>query len=370
MRILVDATNIINQPTGAGRYSYYVLKNLSEIDNHNKYTIIVRKDLKDDHPIFSCQNFNFLKLNIATIGIKRDVFLSLFLFFNRKKFDIFYCLMPYLSFFYTLKNSIITIHDLGYFRYPQYLKKITFFYLKSIIKRSIKKANFIITISETSKKEIINLFNVVEKKIIRVYEDSTLSEVALSKSRGPIVDFPYFLYVGERRPHKNLENLIEAFALFKTNNSSNIKLVLIGKDYKGYSGKLISLINRLDLEKEVFILNSVDDEKLYCYYCHASALILISFYEGFGLPLVEAMKLDIPIIASDIPIMQEIIGDSGLLVNPKNIHDIANKMELLINSKELKKELVKKGKIRGRLFSWENSACKILSILNYFEQGK
>jgi len=80
MRILIDATNIINQPTGAGRYSYNILKNLSEIDNHNNYTIIVRKDLKDDHLIFSYKNFNFIKLNIATIGIKRDIFLSLFLF--------------------------------------------------------------------------------------------------------------------------------------------------------------------------------------------------------------------------------------------------------------------------------------------------
>jgi glycosyltransferase involved in cell wall biosynthesis len=370
MKILVDATNIINQPTGAGRYSYYVLKNLSEIDNHNKYTIIVRKDLKGDHPIFSCQNFNFLKLNIATIGIKRDVFLSLFLFFNRKKFDIFYCLMPYLSFFYTLKNSIITIHDLGYFRYPQYLKKITFFYLKSIIKRSIKKANFIITISETSKKEIINLFKVAEEKIIRVYEDSTLSEVALPKNRGPIVDFPYFLYVGERRPHKNLENLIEAFALFKNKNASDVKLVLVGKDHGSYSEKLISLINKLDLKKEVFILNSVDDEKLYYYYCHAKALILISFYEGFGLPLVEAMKLDVPIIASNISIMQEIVGDSGLLVDPNNINDIANKMKILINSKELKEELIEKGRKRGQLFSWDNSAHEILHILNHINEEK
>jgi len=370
MRILVDATNIINQPTGAGRYSYHVLKNLSEIDNHNKYTIIVRKDLKSDHLIFSCKNFNFLKLNIATIGIKRDVFLSLFLFFNRKKFDIFYCLMPYLPFFYILKNSIITIHDLGYFRYPQYLKKTTFFYLKNIIKHSIKKASFIITISETSKKEIMDLFKVVEKKIMKVYEDSTLSESILFQNQNSILDFPYFLYIGERRPHKNLENLIKAFALFKNNNSSDIKLVLVGKDYKDYSDKLISLINRLDLEKEVFILNSVDDEKLYCYYCYADALILISFYEGFGLPLVEAMKLGIPIIASDIPIMQEIVGGGALLVDPKDVNDIANKMKILINSKELKKELVNRGSVRSRVFSWGKSACEILSILNHIQKSK
>jgi glycosyltransferase involved in cell wall biosynthesis len=368
MRILVDATNIINQPTGAGRYSYHILKNLSEIDNCNKYIIIVRKDLKSDHSIFSCKNFTFLRLNIATIGIKRDIFLSIFLFFNRKRFDVFYCLMPYLPFFYTLKNSIITIHDLGYFRYPKYLKKTIFFYLKSIIKRSIKKTNFIITISETSKKEIIDLFKVAEEKIVKVYEDSTLSEMTSLQNQGPILDFPYFLYVGERRPHKNLENLIRAFALFKNNNSSNIKLVLIGKDYKDYSDRLISLINKSDLKKEILILDAVDDEKLYCYYCYASALVLISFYEGFGLPLVEAMKLGVPIIASDISIMQEIVGDGGLLVDPKNINDIANKMKLLIDSKELKRELINKGGIRSRSFSWVRSAHEILSLLNRIEK--
>jgi glycosyltransferase involved in cell wall biosynthesis len=368
MRILVDATNIINQPTGAGRYSYHVLKNLSEIDNHNKYTIIVRKDLKSDHLIFSCKNFTFLKLNIATIGIKRDIFLSLFLFFNRKKFDIFYCLMPYLPLFFSLKKSIITNHDLGYFRYPQYLKKIEFFYLKSIIKYSFRKATYIITISDYSKKEIINLFKVVEKKIVRVYEDSTLSKMTYFQCQYSILDFPYFLYIGERRPHKNLENLIKAFSLFKKNDQLDFKLVLVGKDHGNYSKKLISLIDELDLKKEVFILSSVDDEKLYCYYCYASALILISFYEGFGLPLVEAMKLEVPIIASNISIMQEIVGNSGLLVDPNNIEDISEKMKILINSEEMRKELIKKGIKKGEDFSWLKSARGILSLLNSMQK--
>lgn len=364
MKILVDATNIINQPTGAGRYSYHILNNLSKIDNQNEYTVIVNKRLNDTHPIFDCRNFNFIKLDIATIGIKRDIFLSLFLFFNRKKFDIFYCLMPYLPFFYTFKNSIITLHDLGYFRYPQYLKKTTFFYLKSVIKHSIKNAIYIITISETSKKEIMNLFNVVDEKIIRIYGDSTFFESASFQNQHPILDFSYFLYVGERRPHKNLENLIEAFALFKNNNPSDIKLVLVGKDYRNYSEKLISLITRLNLKKEVFILNSVDDEKLYCYYCHANALVLVSFYEGFGLPLVEAMKLEIPIIASNIPVVKEIVGNSGLLVNPNDIEDISEKMKIMISSEDTRKELIKEGAKKAKDFSWLKSARGILSLLD------
>lgn len=368
MRILVDATNIINQPTGAGRYSYHVLKNLSEIDNHNNYTIIVRKDLKDDHLIFNYKNFNFIKLKIATIGIKRDIFLSLFLFLNRKKFDVFYCLMPYLPLFFSMKKTIITSHDLGYFRYPQYLKRINFFYLKSIIKHSFRKAVYIVTISDYSKKEIMNLFKVAEEKIVRVYGDSTLFELTSLQNQCPILDSPYFLYVGERRPHKNLENLIKAFALFKNNNLSDVKLVLVGKDHGNYSEKLISLINRLDLKKEVFILNSVDDEKLYCYYCHAKALILISFYEGFGSPLVEAMKLEIPIIASNIPIMQEIVGNGGLLVNPNNIEDISEKMKILMNSEEMRKELIKKGIKKAEDFSWLKSARGILFLLDRMQK--
>jgi len=364
MKILIDATSIVNQPTGAGRYSYHILNNLSKIDNQNEYTVIVNKHLSNTHPIFDCRNFNFIKLDIATIGIKRDIFLSLFLFFNRKKFDIFYCLMPYLPYFYTLKKSIITIHDLGYFWHPEYLSKMNFFYLKHIIKHAVKKSIFIITPSESSRDDIVSFFNVLIKKIKKVYMDSTFLELNCFTEESSVFDFSYFLYVGERRPHKNLENLIKAFGLFKNNNLSEIKLVLVGKDYKNYTKKLRHLINNLNLENDILILDPVSDKKLCCYYRGALALLLVSYYEGFGLPLVEAMKLGIPIIASNISIMKEITDGNALFADPDNINDIAEKMVVLVSSSNIKKELINNSKMRSYAFSWEKSCEEILSILN------
>ena len=383
MKILIDASGIVNETTGVAQYSLQLLSALSEIDTKNEYYICLQKKLKDNHPIFVLrdkQNFNFIQDEVSAIGPKKQFYYYKFLRRNRFKFDLFHSLNSELPLYSNIK-SIVTFHDLKYIKYPYFLNKfstVKLKYLKYTMIKGAEKANKIIAVSQNTKKDIIHLLGIEKDKITVIYEASNLgmysrkndditnSEILEKYS----IQKPYFLYVGEKRPHKNLEGLIKAFAIFKEKyDSRNTSLVLTGKKYSTYH-KYITSAESLGVKDSLIFTGFIPEKYLITIYSEAETLLLISFYEGFGIPILEAMECGIPVITSNISSMPEVAGEAALLVDPNNIQEIAEKMNNIISSKILRKQLIESGFKRVKLFSWGNTARQTLKVYNEIYKQK
>jgi len=376
MKILIDAFGIVNETTGVGQYSLQLLNALSEIDNKNEYHICLKKKLNDNHPIFNIrdkQNFYFIRDNVSAIGPKKQFYFYKFLRRNRFKFDLFHSLNSELPLYDNIK-SVVTFHDLKYVKYPNFLNKFSVIksgYLKYTMKKGAEKANKIIAVSRSTKKDIIHLLGIEKDKIVVIYEASNLSmyfqENVISNSEileKYSIQKPYFLYVGEKRPHKNLEGLIKAFAIYKKKyDSRNSSLVLTGKKYSTYH-EYITTAENLGVKDSLIFTGFIPEKYLKTIYSEAEALLLISFYEGFGIPILEAMECGIPVITSNISSMPEVAGGSALLVDPNNIQEIVEKMNDIVNSRILRKQLIESGLKRVKQFSWILTARQTLKVYN------
>lgn len=374
MKILIDAIGISKQTDGIGRYSLALLQALSQIDNKNKYTILVQNSLKQTHPVFTLRskpNFSLIKMNIPSVGPKKQIGFPLILKSKHIHCDLLHSLNSELPIFYNGK-SVVTIHDLKYIKYPHFLRdlsKLKSKYLKYVIRKSCQKATRVIADSESTKKDIINLFRIPEKKIKVIYlaTDFRTFSFANKRSNKEIlkqysIKKPYFLYIGVKRPHKNLEGLIESFVEFKQKYDKwDTKLVIAGKKYSNYKDYLIKA-KQLNIDNEIFFLGFVPDENLKALYSEAEIFLLVSFYEGFGMPILEAMECGTSVITSNISSMSEVAGDAALLIDPYNPQEIAEKMNNIVSNKDLRRKLIEKGFKRVKEFSWKKTARRTLGV--------
>lgn len=245
-------------------------------------------------------------------------------------------LMHFTYFSYPLlyrRKFIITLHDLIPYLYKtgkaavgnQLIYFIKHFFYTLLIKNVVKNASAIITPSLTVKREITRLFgDQVRDKIQVIYEgvgEKLMNTLGNEKLKN-YFSFPFFIYVGNFYPHKNVENLIQAFTFLHT----DIKLVLLGpSDF--FSSRILQLINRLKCHKKIILFQNPKDADLVFFYKNAQALIHPSFAEGFGLPLIEATYFHCPIIASDIPVFNEILDGQFVKFNPHDIKSIKNAIQ-------------------------------------------
>jgi len=377
MKILIDASGIVNETTGVGQYSLQLLNALSEIDTKNEYHICLQKKLNVNHPIFNLknkQNFFFIRDDVSVIGPKKQFYYYKLFRKNRIEFDLLHSLNSELPFFNSIK-SVVTFHDLKYIKYPYFLNKFSKIkskYLKYTMIKGAEKANKIIAVSQSTKKDIIHLLGIEEGKIAVIHEASNLGVYYRKNDdvlNGDIlkkysIQKPYFLYVGEKRPHKNLEGLIKAFAIFKEKyDSRNSFLVLTGKKYSTYH-EYITTAENLGVKDRLIFTGFIPEEHLKAIYSEAEILLLLSFYEGFGIPILEAMECGIPVITSNISSMPEVAGEAALLVDPNNIQEIAEAMNNIVSSKTLRKQLIESGLKRVKQFSWERTARQTLKVYN------
>lgn len=381
MKILIDALGILSQTDGVGRYSLGLLQALSQIDNKNKYTVLVQNSLKQTHPVFALKskpNFSLIKTNIPSVGPKKQIGFPLILKSKHIYCDLLHSLNSELPIFYNGK-SVVTIHDLRYIKYPHFLRnlsKLKSEYLKYIMRKSCQKATRVIADSENTKKDIINLFRIPEKKVKVIYLTADFEKFSSANKRPNkeilkqySIEKPYFLYIGVKRPHKNLEGLIESFVEFKQKYDKwNTKLVIAGEKYSNYKDYLIRA-KQLNMNNEIFFLGFIPNENLKALYSEAEIFLLVSFYEGFGLPILEAMECGTPVITSNISSMPEVAGDAALLINPYNPQEIAEKMNDIASDKDLRRKLIEKGFKRVKEFSWEKTARRTLGVYEEIHTG-
>jgi glycosyltransferase involved in cell wall biosynthesis len=370
MRIGIDCRHIYNEQygelAGVGHYIFYLIKYLLEIDKDNEYLLFFynRKIKCEDFEKkgnAKCVYFpgleNFGKIPL----VYRHIFIPHVLRLYR--LDIYHNPAYVIPFFYFHK-SIITVHDLALYKNAQWFPGGQFFARKILIPLSIYRAKKIIAVSENTKNDLVDIFKVNKEKIEVIPEGvEDYNEVQIKEENIPAklkFSEPYFLHIGTLEPRKNLVRLIEAFAEFAQQNP-NYKLVLAGK--KGWKYESIfEAITRLNMQTKVIYVGYVNlAEKVYLLK-NSFAFVFPSLYEGFGLPILEAMNMGVPIITANVASIPELVIDNALLVEPEDTISICKAMSKMVDNPNLRQDLAIKGRGISRNFSWTDCAQKTLAL--------
>jgi|WetSurMetagenome_2_1015567.scaffolds.fasta_scaffold00244_11 glycosyltransferase involved in cell wall biosynthesis len=362
-----DSETGLPRRVGSSEYCFQLLLNLNKIDRKNNYIIYLPEKPTPDLPE-EAQNWHYKVVGPRWMWTL--VGLSLEFLLRRSKPDVFFSPTHYLPIF-TPAKTVISILDVSFLKFPELFKKSDLNQLTKWTKYSADKASMVFTISEASKGDIIKSYEIPDDMVVITYpgikeifndKQRILNMDEIKKKYGVVNE--YVLFVGTLQPRKNVSRLIEAFSKL---NKPNLDLVVVGK--KGWNfEEILAAPKKFGVENKVKFLDFVSDEDLPAFYRNALCFALPSLYEGFGLPVLEAMKYGCPVIISKISSLPEAGGDAALYVDPKNADDIKNKLEIIINDKELRKLLIQKGYEQTKKFSWEKTARETLKALENLGQ--
>lgn len=265
-------------------------------------------------------------------------------------------------------KSVITVHDLGYMVNPTYYPPIDTLYMNMAIRWSVRKSSAIIAVSQNTKIDLVSRLRVKAEKIYCIYESMNEDYIPI-KDRARLEDVrdkynlpsEFFLSLAGLQRRKNLPNLIKAFSLAKERSEINHKLVMVGAASWQHS-TILNEVEASPVKDEIMWLKFVAEEDLPAIYNLATALIFPSLYEGFGLPLLEAMACGCPVVCSNTSSLPEIAGGAAILVDPTNVEQLADGIYRVITEDKLRNSLTKKGLKRASYFSWQRAARETLEV--------
>ncbi|MDQ6891878.1 MAG: glycosyltransferase family 4 protein [Acidobacteriota bacterium] len=266
-------------------------------------------------------------------------------------------------------RAVVTIHDIIHLLYPQYLpNRAAHVYARFMIRHALNRANRIITVSYNTKRDLTDYFGVPGTRTEVIYNGVSemfrpdvpeLERRRVAERHG--LTRPYLLFLGGEKPHKNVQNVVRAFAEARRRRDLPQQLVLAGPLPKN-PGRIEALISALDLESSVRRPGIVEEEDLPGLYAGADALLYPTLYEGFGLPVIEAMACGVPVLTSGTSALQEIAGGYAYLVDPMDVEAIANGIVLLATDEKVRADYAELGKKRALDFSWDKAAERTLEV--------
>lgn len=344
-RYIVELVNRLPRDDPQNTYCFYVSQKNKSYFSFTEKNIII----KTISPLWY---FPFLKI------LWEQIFLPFSLW--RNNIQVYHSTGFTLPFFKPKKiKHVVTIADMTFFSHSIYHIWWKVWYFRYMIPYALKKADRVITISESTKEDILKMIKISSKKIKSIYlgVDAHLTP---QKERGQqkrlekySITRPYILFVGMLEPRKNIMGLIRAYAQVKEKDSHH--LVLVGK--KGWKYEDIFMtVKELGLQNMVHFLGYVPDEDLSSLYSSATCFVYPSFYEGFGIPVLEAMACGCPVITSNNSSMKEIAGNAAVLIDPENKEAIADAIELVISNKKEQERMRKAGLLHVKKFRWETMA--------------
>lgn len=279
---------------------------------------------------------------------------------KKYKADVFLSPDGFLS-EYTKVPQLDVIHDLNFENYPKHLPWAYRAYYREWFPRFAKKAQRIATVSEFSKQDIQHTYGVDNEKIDVVYNGASHFFKPASKEgkqqiqKGLTDGKEYFIYVGSIHPRKNINNLLRAFDHYKKESGEDKKLVIVGAPMWKNSDVEVTVDN-MQFAKDVIFTGRLNDQELADVMAGAYALVYVSFFEGFGIPILEAMNCDIPVITSSVTSMPEVGGDAAIYVSPFSVTSIADGMLEITQKPEVRQTLIEKGRVQRENFSWDKTA--------------
>lgn len=348
-----------NVPTrvGIGQYAYQVIKELCRSANDYKLTIFLPHPPLPDMPV---ENKN-IQYVIGKPGKLWTLTQLPHLIRMHTNLDVFFSPTHYAPWFVSVP-IVLSVMDLSYIRYPELFTFKDLLQLKYMGGLSIRRAKKILTISQFSKTEIHDYYKIPLDHIEVTYPGVTIST---SKSlRNKINSRPYILFVGTIQPRKNIERLIEAFEMIDFTGD----LLLVGK--KGWLfEKIVKRASSSNAHDRIHFLNFVSSIELMNMYRNARCFVLPSLYEGFGIPVVEAMASGVPVVVSNSSSLPEVAGNAGIVVDPSSVRDIARGIiEALQLSNEQRKERILNGEAQATKFTWAQCGQKTLTVLREVAQ--
>ncbi|MGQ9628445.1 MAG: glycosyltransferase family 4 protein [Anaerolineae bacterium] len=266
------------------------------------------------------------------------------------------------------KRSVVTVHDLGYLHYPQSHRTLDRLYLDLSTRYNARAAGHLIAVSQATKRDLVERYGVQDEKITVIYSgrDESLhpledkGAIAAIKRRYGI-EGDYILYLGTLHPRKNLVRLIEAYQIVRRSGREE-KLVIAGKKGWLYEG-IFRRVEELNLKGWVLFPGYVERESMAALFSGARLFVLPSLYEGFGLPILEAMSCGTPVVCAGVSALPEVAGDAALLVDPLDVEEMAEAMRRALEDESLRAGLREMGLRRARSFSWEKCARETLAVL-------
>jgi glycosyltransferase involved in cell wall biosynthesis len=369
MKIGIDARMLGSKQGGIGRYIHEILKALKH-ESNIQFVIFLRKDNWDF--VEETPNIKKVLADIYWYGWREQLCLPKII--KKEKVDLMHFPHWNIPFSYC-KPFVVTIHDLLLLHYPtrasSTLGPITYFFkniaYKIILRHAIKKSRHIITISEFTKNDILKNFNIEAKKITVTHLAPLPPPLNLPLGQGEktpanLIHYkitkPYVLYVGVAYPHKNLEGLIEAWKIFCAEHGNDYQLVLAGRKNYFYEKilKRTCLSGRQVQDDNIIFTDYVPDEDLPAFYKNASLYVFPSFYEGFGLPALEAMQYGVPVVSSNSTCLPEILKDAVLYFDPSNKPAISDAIWRGLTDEKLRQELNQKSVQLIHNYDWKNTA--------------
>ncbi|MGM0475340.1 MAG: glycosyltransferase family 4 protein [Bacteroidota bacterium] len=257
--------------------------------------------------------------------------------------------------------SVNVIHDINFEHRPGDLPWLVRKFYRYFFPRYAAKASRIVTVSEYSRRDIINHYEIPEEKVDLAYNGANERYHPITGERaGEVRDFytegdPYFVFVGSLHPRKNITNLLKAFQLFKDENRGNYKMIIVGEKFF-LTRAMEEQLNRMKNKEDVIFTGRLDPDQLNDVLGAAWAMTFVPYFEGFGIPVLEAMKCDIPVIASNVTSLPEIAGDAALYAYPDSPGSIRDAMMRMVREEGLRESLIERGRERRKQYSWDHTA--------------
>ena len=380
LKVVIDATPVGSRPSGVGFYVANLISALHGLqeDENFQLGLVFQPRLKNwllGDLSFPCSLQDYNHLHILPLPVKildllmRSSFKPALSYFERcfGYPDVLHG-TNYLVYPSTKSIKIINIYDLTFIKYPEYTDSVVKTYTERV-KRCLKWTDLVLTISESSKKDIIDYLKVDPAKIYvtplasRYHANYLSPEIILELDKQITYDFskPYLLFVSTIEPRKNITAIISAFNYLKQKYEIEHQLILIGK--KGWNYEpIFAAIENSPWKNEIHHLDYLSDQLVALFYSRADVFVYPSHYEGFGLPVLEAMTLGTPVVTSNTSSIPEVAGDAAILIDPNDYIQLAEAILKVVSDRQLRQELIKKGKERAKLFSWERTAKETLNV--------
>lgn len=370
MRILVEYTAAIAQGAGIGRYTRSLVDALGRVDKDDDITLFSAERPTHERGFPAARRFRTVigpldNRRMTILWHRLGAPLPIETFAGRA--DVLHA--PDFSLPPTLgARTVVTIHDLAFMTHPECAVPALRAYLNRVVPRAARRADQIIAVSQRTADDLVELLGVEPKKITVIHlgvdpsvqrvEDADRLSAAVTRYG---LRRPFVLAVGTIEPRKNFARLIEAFSLAKERIGGPAQLVIAGR--KGWLyDDVFQAVDRLGVRDDVRFLDYIPDGDLPTLYSLAAVVAMPSLYEGFGIPIVEAMACGAPVVASSAGSLPEIVGDAGLLAAPADVDALADALTRAVSDETLRAQMIARGRVRAQRFDWDEAARQHVAV--------
>jgi glycosyltransferase involved in cell wall biosynthesis len=366
----VDYTPAYEQTGGIGRYVRQLLAALATLPDQNRYRLFVAGGKKASLPDPLGSRFEWCLTQIppnwfARLWHRLNLYIPVETFVGRV--GLFHATDFVLPPTLPHTRTLLTVHDLSFVRVPESASPRLKAYLDMVVPRSVKRADYVLADSLATKLDIVNLYGIGAEQVEvllsgvdPVFCPDNSTNFLTIREKYQLGDSPYLFAVGTVQPRKNYARLIEALSILRA-AGLDIELVIAGG--KGWlEDPIYAALDQFEMRPYVHFIGFAPEEDLPSLYSNALCSVFPSLYEGFGLPILEAMACGTPVVTSNVSSMPEVAGDAALLVDPCDVAAIAHAVQVVIEDSNLRQSLSQRGLERAKQFTWEKSAQQLLQV--------